>query len=272
MTAPCEHWRSRLAAALTMRARLFINAAVIDSGWLPDGLAAALDVPVPNVERIRELLIDAYNASTGETLDGHSVVADQEAAKRVGAWLREGQRDLAFIRRQSHPSSAVYSDLASKLVRLGQTYCSTCGRYESEDPVVVIPVRISPVSVQVLRQQPGMVTAYKAALSQAFANRGHHFGTTSVCAQLTFLVTTGRRGDLDNLAKATLDAMQGHFFANDDQIAHLSLQRLTADGGEEAIVIRIQPSRLDEHHEVIDRALRIGWAGAEVIDLESFLP
>lgn len=245
---------------------------MIDYEWLPDELAAALDSPVPDVERVRALLVDAYNTSTGETLEGNALVEDQDAAHRVGAWLREDRRDIAFVRRQSHLSSAIYSDLASKLVHLGQTYCSTCARYESGDPVVVLPVRISPVSVQVLRRQPGMVAAYKAALSQALANRGHDFGSRSVCVQLTFLLKTGRRGDLDNLAKATLDAMQGHLFANDDQIAHLSLQRLTADSGEEAVVIRIQPSRLDEHHEVIDRGLRIGWAGADVIDIESFLP
>ncbi len=120
-----------------------------------------------------------------------------------------------------------------------------------------------------------MQRAFRRAVHAALDERQvEHFGESSLCVRLVFLLSPNRRKrlDLDNLTKGTLDALRGRLFDDDSQVQHLDVLKLVGpDDGDQAIGVRIAPTKIDDHSDVFRKTFEVNWAGWQHKRIADFL-
>ena len=80
----------------------------------------------------------------------------------------------------------------------------------------------------------------------------------------------GAQKDLDNMAKAIVDAVKNVLFGDDRRIDHLNIIRIKSPD-EEFVYLNIRQTKLNEHNDVLVPRMLHSWAGAEVLNLEDFI-
>lgn len=182
-------------------------------------------------------------------------------------WLDKNYEHLDIHRKVPVLDKSAHTTLSDKASWLSQQDCRVCG---SEFPVSVTPFRIPPESWQAL----GSVNkrAFKAAMADRLSNSPHiERQDGRVCLTFLFVCSAGRRmRDVDNMAKLLMDSIKGRMIADDREVDHLNLMRLVHEGDEEYVFVKIAPSTLNDHSDVVDPRMRHSWAGAEALNLEYF--
>jgi Holliday junction resolvase RusA-like endonuclease len=205
----------------------------------------------------RDDLKRLYERRTGQPWDA-------EAGYR---WLAEHRLELDLVTNMPVLHATAHLDLSSKASWLAQHACLVCG---AGFPVSILPLRIAPESWQAL----GTVdkAAFKAAVAHRLAASPHvtpQHG--AVCLRFVFVCSARRRvRDLDNMAKLLMDAVKGRVMGDDREADHLSLVRLAHEGHEEFVYLRIAPSDINRHRDVVEPRLHHDWADSPALRLEDF--
>jgi Holliday junction resolvase RusA-like endonuclease len=225
----------------------------------------------PDGALVRKEVLELYELQTGNKLRSPTPTPDEEAA--VVAWWNKNYFTVSGgLLRSSRVRVPAYStSLSSKVSRLAQFHCPICATKEGLFPVYVIPIRIRPVSKQA--QDSRMRGAFERAIRFRFSDgRTQPFSAEkSICLLIVFVVhATKAQKDLDNMAKALIDAVKLVLFGDDRQIDHLNIIRIKSPE-EEYVYLNVRQTQLNEHKDVLFPRMMHSWAGAEVLNLDDFL-
>ena len=241
----------------------------------PKELFAELERDWPDPVIVRRLIFQAYNHDKSETLDVNTENREELAA--VIAWLRGRDQDYdlqyLFYKRRGVLVPVFSTSLSAKVSSLSQFHCPICKTRDGLFPVQVLPIRIPPASKQAISQKKGFRAAFENAIKHRFSSRPALFSKDdSLCVMIVFVTSKKRKAkDIDNMAKAMLDAVKGVLFGDDRRIDHLNLLRLVGDD-EEYVCLNIRKTEINEHRDVLSKHMHHSWAGAEALDLKDFMP
>ena len=182
-------------------------------------------------------------------------------------WLMKKYERLDIYTKIPVLDKTAHITLSDKASWLSQQRCHVCS---SDPPISVIPLRIQPESWQALASVDK--AAFKAAIADRLSRSPHLKPQQGrICLTFLFVCSAERRvRDLDNMAKLLMDAIKGIVMGDDREVDHLNLMRLRHEGGEEYVTVRIAPSNLNNHSDVVQAELRHSWAGAEPLKIEDF--
>lgn len=220
----------------------------------------------------------AYSEMTGDVVPSPLTPCFQ---RKVRDWLHAQDDAMPVYNELGHSIALLHQkvqrtkpliqpDVASKANWLQQAPCLSC-LYDEASPVspVFFPLRVRPFSPQSMRSSN--LKRLKQLISESMEGRLTTSGDwtgVSVCFNVVAVVGAGQRlKDVDNMVKGLLDALQGHLYLNDDQIAHLSVHRLR-HGGDDGFYLMSARPVLNPLADVIDHELRLGWAGRPEISLD----
>ena len=139
-------------------------------------------------------------------------------------------------------------------------------------PVSRFTVRITPISRQA--SKPEIFKAFQAAFAKRFSDRSKDIGKTGrVCIALTFILNKKQKDrDVDNMSKTILGAFPRAMGFDDRFVHHLDVAKLIFYSTEKYVFIRIVPSALNEHDDVIAPTFHQSWAGMQPIELADYMP
>lgn len=213
-------------------------------------------------------ILSTYEESTGRVLSRPTPTENE--LLDVVQWIDE-VGDIEY-RRVSIAIPDIYSSLTSKVNILGQFRCPICSTKEVEFPTKIIPIRITPVSKQAIGQQSKKRAAFERAIRYRF--KGHVTPLPidqSVCLLLVFVVRDrGQQKDLDNMAKALIDAVKNILFGDDRKIDHLNIIRIKSPD-EEFVYLNIRQTKLNQHDEVLVPRMLHSWCGEKPLNIEDFI-
>lgn len=247
--------------------------------WKPIALTEeilnALLIERPDVEIFRKWLLGHYNSQNSEQITMETATPAQIA--NLAHWLsyQETNDGVGTIcRRWRRLDHILYSTYSVKINSIAQRACLICDGARTMDdlfPVANYSVRISPISRQA--SKAATFRAFQAAFTARFSERPVKLGRTgSVCMALTFVLSRRRKDrDLDNMSKAILDAFSRAAGFNDRNIHHLDVAKLIFKNTEEYIRIRIRPSALNKHEDIIAPTFHHTWLGTQLIDLSTYM-
>jgi Holliday junction resolvase RusA-like endonuclease len=222
----------------------------------PNFKAAVTEV-YPDLEAIREMVIQAYAAEAG--------IADPDL-NSVSQWVMNvcrsyDQRVTGGISVERPILRRVMSsNISWKANHLMTRPCRQCDMY-SRVPFIAFILKMPPQSRQA--SDTAKRRAFNTAIEADLRSKNFDFSdftTANLCAAITFVVANGRpRSDVDNLAKNLLDGLQDYAYENDRQIDHLDLLRLSSRSTEEFISVRLACTNIDEVRDVISPAFPAEW-------------
>jgi Holliday junction resolvase RusA-like endonuclease len=232
----------------------------------------ALQSEWPDGAAVRAQLLELYESQTGTKLSSPTPSRQEEEA--VVTWLNQNAESFlgAFTRKRQTIVPAYSPSLSAKINALAQFHCPICATKDGLFPIKTIPIRISPVSKQAIRQKPKMLAAFERAVRDRFKDAAASFShDKSICLLIVFVVRAkGAQKDLDNMAKAIIDAVKKVLFGDDRQIDHLNIIRIKSPD-EEYVYLNIRETLLNSHSDVLVPRMLHSWAGAQVLNLEDFL-
>jgi Holliday junction resolvase RusA-like endonuclease len=226
----------------------------------------------PDLATVRSQILAAYSLQTGSQF---STPPTEEELESVVTWLNKNADTFLphYFRRRQVQVPVFSPTLSSKISGLAQFHCPICDTKVGQFPVETIPIRISPVSKQAIGKKPKLRAAFERAIRHRFSGRAASFSPDqSICLLIVFVVSKkGAQKDLDNMAKAIIDATKSVLFGDDRQIDHLNIIRIKAPPGEEYIYLNLRQTTLNQHHDVLAPRLLHSWAGATPLELKVFL-
>lgn len=226
----------------------------------------------PDQLKLRTQFLSLYEQCSGEKLSSPTPTAEEMEA--VVKWLDQNTETFFshYYRRRSSLVPAFSPSLTAKISALAQFNCPICATKDGLFPVHKIPIRITPVSKQAISQTPKKRAAFERAIRHRFKDHKTPFPPDrAICLLIVFVVKTkGAQKDLDNMAKAIVDALKNVLFGDDRQIDHLNIIRIKSPD-EEFVYLNIRQTQLNEHSDVLVPRMFHSWAGAEVLDLEDFI-
>jgi len=235
--------------------------------WMP----AELFKERPNSAKVREQILAAYQLATGITLSEPPSTAEIES---VCIWMNKNYEFFLPILLKRHPilKKAYSASLSEKIMSLAQHHCPLCTIHEGGLPTHVMSIRIPPISKQSAARVKGRRAAFERAIKHRFANKNDPFPDhISICLLIVFVVkATGAQKDLDNMAKALLDAIKNVLFGDDRRVDHLNIIRVKSPG-EEFVYLNIRETRLNDHDDVLFPQMLHSWGGSEALNLEDFM-
>jgi len=235
--------------------------------WMP----AELFKKRPDSGMVREQILAAYQTVNNLHLSQPPTSSELESVCR---WINANYGSFARLFNKLHETlKLVYSpSLSSKITSLAQHHCPICTIHEGGLPIHVMSIRIPPISKQAAARIKGRRAAFERAIKHRFAEKTAPFPEhISICLMIVFVVkATGAQKDLDNMAKALLDAIKNVLFGDDRRIDHLNILRIKSPG-EEFVYLNIRETRLNDHTDVLFPKMLHSWAGAEALNLEDFM-
>ena len=254
--------------------------------WKPvawtDEVHVQMNKECPDVLWLRRWTLDNYADQSGIHLQPENATPAQLA--NLAHWLafQDSNNGAGTLRRRfQRLDHVLYSNYSVKAIAVSQRHCSIChGGRPLEDlfPFGTYAVRITPISRQASKSEIGMFKAFQAAFAERFSGRPIDIGKTGRgCMALTFVLKHERdkrwSRDVDNMAKAVMDAFSRAVGFDDKIVHHLDVIKLIFPAAEEYMYIRIAPSALNEHGDVVASTFHQSsrFAGGR-IDLANYMP
>lgn len=238
----------------------------------PPPIPTELQAEWPDQHKLREQLLSLYEQYSGEKLRSPTPTAKEMEA--VVQWLNQNAETFLphYHRRRVALVPAFSPSLTAKISSLAQFHCPICATKDGLFPVHTIPIRITPVSKQAISQVPKKRAAFERAIRHRFKDHKNPFPPDrAICLLIVFVVKAkGAQKDLDNMAKAIVDALKNVLFGDDRRIDHLNIIRIKSPD-EEFVYLNIRQTELNEHNDVLVPRMLHSWAGAEVLSLEDFI-
>ena len=218
---------------------------------------AAISEDHPDLEAIRETVIQAYSAETG---------IPEPDLERVSSWFEHVCRaydsrvqggictERPILRR------VMSSTIARKAEHLMARPCRQCDMYSEVDYILFF-LKIRPKTHQSSNRAQRRL--FKQDIAADLRRKNFDFSdftTQRLCVSITFFIAEGRRlSDVDNLSKNLLDALESFAYKNDRQIDHLDLLRLRSYSSDEFFRIRISCTDIDDVRDVISPTFNVRW-------------
>lgn len=218
---------------------------------------AAVSEDYPDLEAVRETVVQAYIAATG---------TPNPDLDNVSVWFEDvcqayDQRVMGGISVKRPILRRVMStNITRKAEHLMARPCRQCDMY-SQRQFILFFLKIPPRSHQ--SSDKAQRRVFREAITADLKRKNFDFADFQMerlCVAITFVVADGRRPtDVDNLAKNLLDALQKFAYKNDRQIDHLDLLRLRSRSTEEFIRVRIACTDIDDVRDVISPTFPVRW-------------
>jgi Holliday junction resolvase RusA-like endonuclease len=247
------------------------NWQALDSSAFSPQVEQELAKSHPSAGPLKDWLAEQYRAQTGIFVEGGS----QEMLDEYRRWLcfQDEEGNIGPLMR-SPSGYRLFASYTLKGIGLSQRPCSIChgGRPIDElFPVNILPIRICPISWQATNS--AKKNAFKAAIKQHFASRQIAIGVTGRhCIAITFILSEASRDkDCDNMAKGLIDALADTLGFNDKDAHHVDILKLIFPECEDYLTVRIAPSALNAHSDVLAPISTLDWAGQKQINLADFL-
>jgi Holliday junction resolvase RusA-like endonuclease len=239
---------------------------------LPPPIPTELQEEWPDQDKLRGQLLSLYEQYSGQKL--HSPTPTAMEMDAVVQWLNKNAETFLphFHRRRVVLVPKFSPSLTAKISSLAQFHCPICATKDGLFPVHTIPIRITPASKQAISQVPKKRAAFERAIRHRFKDHETPFPPDkAICLLIVFVVKAkGAQKDLDNMAKAIVDAVKNVLFGDDRRIDHLNIIRIKSPD-EEFVYLNIRQTKLNEHNDVLVPRMLHSWAGAEVLNLEDFI-
>jgi Holliday junction resolvase RusA-like endonuclease len=246
-----------------------------DTLFTPE-LLAELHAEDPNWDKVKAMVIACYNSENNANIDINKEIAKADA-DRVILWmneisLRNPRIGLLSFTRSNSIVPLLSTTLSEKVITIGQYNCPFCTDNNSF-PILNIPIRISAVSKQVIAKDPVKLKAFEGAIRHYLKDRGGVYQRgEKLCLHIVYVLGKGNRNkDLDNMAKALLDAIKGTLFVDDLDIDHLNLMKVVSEETDDFIKINIRKSGFNQHQDVLFKIFRHEWAVGPFLSLEEFM-
>lgn len=226
----------------------------------------------PDVDVLRAWIDAELRRQTGIADWNSEIEAEQ---KIISEWMIFQMTSAIFVTTQRHLRRLLFDSYSAKLNWTAQRPCLHCGGLapsSEQVPAHTITVRIGPSSRQTLGRAEW--AAFQAAIKHWFAKKQIALPPGSkYCIALTFVLGRKRRNrDLDNMAKALMDAFSRAVGFDDADVHHLDLMKFIGPYDEEYVTIGMRPSYLGNDLDVLRRRARHGFAVADPLDLADFMP
>lgn len=231
----------------------------------------------PDIEPFKNWLLRTYASQSGVELQMETATPEQlrEFVRWMGFQQFDGDLMHCFVRKWPRLDHFMYETFTGKISAIAQRACYICkGARPIGDafPIAQYVMRITPISRQASRDD--MFTRFQAAFRSHFENKLVEIGKSGkVCLAVTFILNQKKQDrDVDNMVKAVQDAfcraitVHGRQF-DDRFVHHLDVVKLLFADTEEWLYLRIAPSFLSEHDDVVAPIHNHGWGGAERIEL-----
>ena len=231
---------------------------------------AAVSQIHPDLEAIRQTVIQAYEAATGTRDPDPRTVSTwfAEVCNAYDSRVRGGiSVERPILRR------VMSSNITRKVEHVMLRQCRLCDMYSQVDYIAFF-LRVPPSSHQA--SDTAIRRAFKRAITADLERKNFDFSEFAqqrLCVAVTFVVANGRRrADVDNLAKNLLDALQSFAYDNDRQIDHLDLVRLRSRSTEEFMTVRMACTDIDGVRDVISPTFPVEWVtSASMTDVSAYL-
>ena len=224
-------------------------------------------------------VFEAYTEATGIQLPSPMT---PDTLRHVGQWLHDEDSNMP-VDENGHSGSLLYTrhprlaplispNLANKVGWLQQARCPTCIPADLRPMAISFSVRVRPFSAQSLKGSKRgrlKLNDLKQKIATDMAQRNLDIGAWSgygLCVAIVAITPKQERlKDVDNTVKGLLDALHGSVYEDDQQIQHVSVQRVLNSARDGWYMLQVMPV-LDARADVVDRVLRVGWAGqAEIV-------
>jgi Holliday junction resolvase RusA-like endonuclease len=242
---------------------------------------------IPDCEKIRQLVIQAFNKENGTTVTNNiNIIDNLGECRQINLWLNkirmQRKDDFGllfsnfFYKKEFNVVPRISFTLSDKVNVLSQRVCGICIG-SSTLPIVNFKIRITPISHQASSGK--IKRAFKKAVASR-VERIREFNAneeTKICINIIFILTKNSKNkDLDNMAQILLDSLQeGLLFENDVQVEHLSLLKIRGEiqEGEEFISVNIMESFVNEHKDTIFDFMSpaVNWGNMGFLKLEDFM-
>ena len=222
---------------------------------------------------LRVWVIEQFERQVGLAIDLLGCT-DDELARAKRWWTFQFENSNVVFRRYPVLQSLMHGTLSEKATTLSQRDCQVCSGLlpgERQFPRYTLPIRIEPESRQALDSIDW--SAFQAAIRSRFAANKYDVGMIPhFCIAFTFVLSNARLDrDVDNMAKALLDALSRALGFNDKNVHHLDLLKLIDDFQEEYVIVRIAPSYLQNRSNIVLPITNHGWAGQPPLRLADFV-
>lgn len=243
-----------------------------------DDLLHELKSESPDIRSIRKLVIEAYNSENNTNIDCENIITCEEEEEIV-KWLNQIQMKnpcSTFLFSEKYPVLLPFisSTLSSKISSLSQFHCPICSR-RNDSIIRVITIRISAISKQSVASEPKKRKAFEKAIKHRLGTlkTNHTFQRgEKLCIHIVFILGKQNRDkDLDNMAKALLDALKGVLFGDDMDIDHLSLMKIKTIEDDDFVTVNIRGSALNQQNDVIFNSLHHVWGERSLLDIKDFM-
>lgn len=242
-----------------------------------DALLHELKSDSPDIRRIRKLVIEAYNAENNTNIDCENIITLEE--EEIVKWLNQIHMKnpyAPFLFYEKYPVLLPFisSTLSSKISSLSQFHCPICSR-RNNSIARVITIRISAISKQSVASEPKKRKAFEKAIKYRLdtLQTQHTFQRgDKLCIHIVFILGKQNRDkDLDNMAKALLDALKGVLFGDDMDIDHLSLMKIKTIEDDDFVTVNIRGSSLNQQNDVIFNSMHHIWGERSLLDIKDFM-
>lgn len=222
----------------------------------------------------KEVLAGMYEAESG--IDPR--MSTDEVLREYAGWLNLNEKELQphFYEKVPALRRRLHQSFSSKISGVAQRHCPVChGGVETtyQIPVFTRAIRIRPISKQA--SKASLIGALERAYRHTLSNRMEALKSMSAfCLALTFVLSFSGRArdrDVDNMSKATLDAFSAAVGIDDSRIHHLDALKLVVPASEEWLYLRIAPSFLNKHLDVVAPVTHHTFAVGDRLDLKDFI-
>jgi Holliday junction resolvase RusA-like endonuclease len=228
---------------------------------------------VVDIQKIKDEIYHLYDQETEVILDRENM-SDKEAGDFVRWFNKKCLENLDLfelkIERVEVKVPRLSTDIADKVGMLSQYHCPICR--DSGFPFVIIPIRISPESKQAMSGVKKKRAAFELAIREYIHKSNDKFSINDrFCLHVVFVLGCNSRDkDLDNMAKALLDALKGSLFEDDSNIDHLSLLKIRHNYEDDNIYVNIRRSNINSTDDLLAPYTHGVW-GRDKIDLDDYL-
>lgn len=211
------------------------------------------------LEDVRAFLVENFNKTNDTHIDLNNLSKDDELT--LQRWiLKCTDLHLLSIELVEVCKRSYFFDEVDKIIAIQQSQanCLICGPVR---PIRFFSLRISPKSHQSLT--PELKKFYLEQLQDhPYVSSVSQFDSSHrLCVQLICVLREGRDKDVDNMAKLILDGIKGKVFPDDRQIDHLQVVKFRASESEEFVSVGVTSSTLNQHTNVLFRAINLDWSG-----------
>lgn len=242
-------------------------------GHMPDLIHKQLHAPSFGGTELRVWVVEQFERQVGLAVDLLGCTND-EVARATRWWAFQFENSDIVFRKYPVLQPLLYGTLTEKATTLSQRSCQVCSGLlpnEQQLPRYFLSIRIEPESRQALDSVNWF--AFQSAIRSRFTANNYDLSTSRhLCIALTFVLSNARPDrDVDNMAKALLDAFSRALGFDDKNVHHLDLLKLIDDFQEEYVLVRVAPSHLQNRSNVVLPITNHGWAGQPALRLADFV-